>query len=88
MAQVAAILLRDAKAREGRRKIAATTAIAGPDRLPSDRPLEGQGRNSIRPRLTAPGQTMAIPDSSRQPYPAPVVSRKEACNVLRCEPCT
>jgi hypothetical protein len=70
MAQVAAILLRDAKAREGRRKIAATAAIAGPDRLPSDRPLEGHGRNSIRPTLTAPGQTMAVPDSSRLPYPA------------------
>jgi len=88
MAQVAAILLRDAKARQGRRKIAATTAIAGPDRLPSDRPLEGHGSGSLPATLTAPGQTMAIPDSSRQPYPAPVVSRKEACNVLRREPCT
>jgi hypothetical protein len=73
------------KGPQGRRKIAVTAAIAGPDRLPSDRPLEGHGRNSIRPRLTAPGQTMAIPGSSRLPYPATVVSRKEACNVLRRE---
>ena len=49
MAQVAAILFRDAKApAAGRRKIAVTAAIAGADRLPSDRPLEGHGRNSNR----------------------------------------
>src|SRR5580692_9038534 len=42
----AAILLRDAKAREGPAENSRPSAIAGPSRLPSDRPLEGRGRAS------------------------------------------
>jgi hypothetical protein len=76
-------LPRDAKARPGPAENSRTSAIAGPQRLPSDRPLEGQGR-ALSGKHRLPDEPRRRPNDprstrldSRQRHEAHDISRDE-----------
>jgi len=76
-------LLRDAKARSAPAENSRDLAIAGPGRLPFDRPLEGQGRDSVRQYTdVAPTSDSDTKFKSSGTSPIPGGLRKEAGDVV------